>query len=172
MTSSAVVAATELKVASTELQEKFAVFYVSHRVMFIRMATRLVGRDTAEDIVQQAYCDAWRYLHTLREDEALSKWFHSIVRNQCLEHRRLCCVRLVHIDIGEAQLTQGTPDYDTALLVRELIASVPWRERKILRARLAEEYNADRKDRKPFALADRLRFHRAVKLLRERLGVL
>ena len=69
-----------------EIQDGMAQL-VSHLDAAYNLARWLVRNETdAEDVVQDAYVRAFRYLHTLREGES-RPWLLAIVRNAC--HDRL-----------------------------------------------------------------------------------
>ncbi len=54
-----------------------------------RFAYRLCGdRHTAEDIVQETYCQAWKHLASLRSDETARAWLFQILRRHYLRQGR------------------------------------------------------------------------------------
>lgn len=54
-----------------------------------RFAYRLCGqRDTAEDLVQEAFYHAWRSMHTLREECRARAWLFQILRHRYAHHVR------------------------------------------------------------------------------------
>lgn len=57
--------------------------------LMLRTALMIVGdRDIAEDVVQDAFIQAWHHLPDLREANALRPWLMRIVVNQCISFKR------------------------------------------------------------------------------------
>jgi RNA polymerase sigma-70 factor (ECF subfamily) len=57
--------------------------------LMLRTATMIVGdHDIAEDVVQDAFIQAWSHLADLREASALRPWLMRIVVNQCISFKR------------------------------------------------------------------------------------
>ena len=54
------------------------------RTYFVRIAARIVGREHAEDMVQESYVNAFRYLHCFRGQSSMKTWVTRIVVNVCL----------------------------------------------------------------------------------------
>ena len=67
----------------------------SHRRELVALAQKYAGRSkTAEDIVQEALCVAWRSAGNLRSNAAVGSWLKGIVRNvgrKALDKRRRRC---------------------------------------------------------------------------------
>jgi RNA polymerase sigma-70 factor (ECF subfamily) len=60
----------------------------NHRA-FLRFLERRVGsRETAEDILQEAFGRALERLDTLRGDESIVAWFYRVLRNAVIDHYR------------------------------------------------------------------------------------
>ncbi|QDE90341.1 RNA polymerase subunit sigma-70 [Myxococcus xanthus] len=56
---------------------------------FLRFLERRVGsRAVAEDILQDAFVRGMGKAETLREDESLTAWFYSVLRNAVIDHYR------------------------------------------------------------------------------------
>ena len=60
----------------------------SHTGGMIRFATNMTGPDMAEDMVQQAFTQAWKAAGRWKPDAKLSTWLYTILRNECLRHLR------------------------------------------------------------------------------------
>ena len=57
----------------------------AHADGLYRFAFRLCGnRDTAEDLVQEAFCEAWRSIHSLRQADKGRSWLFQILRHRYL----------------------------------------------------------------------------------------
>ena len=60
----------------------------NHRT-FLRFLERRVGnRDTAEDLLQDAFGRAVEHLDELRENESIVAWFYRVLRNAVIDHYR------------------------------------------------------------------------------------
>ncbi len=83
-------------VATTDLEERFSDFVVTHREPARRLAWRLVGADAAaaEDVTQEAFVKAYRALGRFREEAKLETWFYRILVREAHNHRRWRAVRL------------------------------------------------------------------------------
>jgi RNA polymerase sigma-70 factor (ECF subfamily) len=70
-------------------QEAFNDIVKQYSAMMLRTASMIVGdRDTAEDMVQDAFIQVWHHLPELREVGALRSWIMRIVVNQCISFKR------------------------------------------------------------------------------------
>jgi RNA polymerase sigma factor (sigma-70 family) len=98
------------------------------RPRLVALAGSLVGRDAAEDVVQDAYLRARSRIGQLRDPGALDAWLTRIVIRTAYNHhrRRVGLIgRLARIGPAEP-----TPSRDVGL--RELIDRLPGRERTVL----------------------------------------
>ncbi len=69
--------------------EAFAEIVDQYSLLMLRTATMIVGdRDIAEDVVQDAFIQAWHHLADLRQAGALRPWLMRIVVNQCISFKR------------------------------------------------------------------------------------
>ncbi|MCC6830602.1 MAG: sigma-70 family RNA polymerase sigma factor [Thermoleophilia bacterium] len=77
----------------------FEVLVARHRDVVVRVATRIVGRDDAEDVAQDALLRAFHNLRGYRGDAPFRSWLLRIVHNLSLNEleRR----RPVPVDVGE-----------------------------------------------------------------------
>jgi RNA polymerase sigma-70 factor (ECF subfamily) len=70
-------------------QEAFVGIVTQYSTLMLRTASMIVGdRDVAEDVVQDAFIQAWQHLQDLRQTEALRPWLMRIVVNQCISFKR------------------------------------------------------------------------------------
>jgi RNA polymerase sigma-70 factor, ECF subfamily len=70
-------------------QEAFAGIVALYSAKMLRTAYLIVeDRDVAEDVVQDAFIQAWHHLPDLREPGALRPWLMRIVVNQCISFKR------------------------------------------------------------------------------------
>jgi RNA polymerase sigma-70 factor (ECF subfamily) len=96
-----------------------------HYAALYRFAFRLTGRvGEAEDLTQEAFCQAQAKLHQLREAGAARGWLFAILRNAYLHRlRSMKGVRLVSLDdLGEVPDRDDfeLPEIDSAQLQRAL----------------------------------------------------
>ena len=62
---------------------------LDRRAAFLAFVQRRVGdRSLAEDIVQAAYVRAIEHTGTLREEQSMTAWFFSVLRNAIVDHYR------------------------------------------------------------------------------------
>lgn len=100
----------------------------------------------ADELVHAAFMRAWRDLRRLREDARFGPWLHRVLENLTVDRarRRWREVPLPVPDTREAEA--ATPNPETALLARELVArvtdalgSIPeGRQKEVFRLRYAE----------------------------------
>ena len=70
-------------------QVRYQALVEQHWQELYRFAYRLCGdRHTAEDMVQEAYCRAWKYLASLRSDQTARAWLFQILRRHYLRQGR------------------------------------------------------------------------------------
>ena len=70
-------------------QEAFVGIVTQYSTLMLRTASMIVGdHDVAEDVVQDAFIQAWQHLQDLRQAGALRPWLMRIVVNQCISFKR------------------------------------------------------------------------------------
>ena len=70
-------------------EKAFGEIVDQYSALMLRTATMIVAdRDIAEDVVQDAFIQAWNHLADLREAGALRPWLMRIVVNQCISFKR------------------------------------------------------------------------------------
>lgn len=70
-------------------EKAFSDIVDQYSALMLRTATMIVAdRDIAEDVVQDAFIQAWHHLADLREAGALRPWLMRIVVNQCISFKR------------------------------------------------------------------------------------
>jgi RNA polymerase sigma-70 factor, ECF subfamily len=79
-----------------------------HNRLLFRTARSILKSDAeTEDAVQDAYLNAWRAMHTFRDDAKLSTWLVRIVLNEALKRLRRRASNVVMLDsaapVGEGQ---------------------------------------------------------------------
>jgi RNA polymerase sigma-70 factor (ECF subfamily) len=78
-----------------DLEQRFDAFVNGYRDRAIRIAWRLLGRDSAaaEDVTQEAFARAYRALGGFRDEAKLSTWFYRILVNEVRRHQRWSALR-------------------------------------------------------------------------------
>ncbi len=70
-------------------EKAFSDIVEQYGALMLRTAMMIVAdRDIAEDVVQDAFIQAWHHLPDLREAGALRPWLMRIVVNQCISFKR------------------------------------------------------------------------------------
>jgi RNA polymerase sigma-70 factor, ECF subfamily len=127
----------------------FTTLFRRHRDRLWAVALRTVGdREDAADALQEAMLSAHRNASRFRGESAVTTWLHRIVVNACVDRlRRRAAHRTVPMpgqDSGEdeerwhtgrQELAAPGADYDThdtAMVVREALAQLPYEQRASL----------------------------------------
>jgi RNA polymerase sigma-70 factor (ECF subfamily) len=89
------VGALEGGIALADAEQRFEALVRSHRERARRLAWRLVGGDdaAADDVVQDAFADAYRGLPRFRGDAKIETWFYRILVRRAQSYRRWRAVR-------------------------------------------------------------------------------
>ncbi|GAC1389844.1 MAG: hypothetical protein NVS4B11_22130 [Ktedonobacteraceae bacterium] len=70
-------------------EKAFSTIVEQYSALMLRTAMMIVAdHDIAEDVVQDAFIQAWHHLSDLREAGALRPWLMRIVVNQCISFKR------------------------------------------------------------------------------------
>ena len=113
--------------------DAFAEIVRRHRDRLWAVALRTVGdREDAADALQDALLSAYRAAERFRGDSAVTTWLHRIVVNACLDRMRRRQSRPT-VPLPETDVTPApAADRDTALVVREALATLPPEQRAAL----------------------------------------
>ncbi len=86
----------------------------NHRA-FLRFLERRVGsRETAEDLLQDAFGKAVTHLSALRADESLVAWFYRLLRNAVIDHYRRTATAGSALERFASELDDTVPPHDVA----------------------------------------------------------
>lgn len=86
----------------------------NHRA-FLRFLERRVGsKETAEDLLQDAFGRAVTHLTTLRDGESAVAWFYRLLRNAVIDHYRRRATRVAALESLAAELDETTPPPEIA----------------------------------------------------------
>lgn len=113
--------------------DAFAEIVRRHRDRLWAVALRTVGdREEAADALQDALLSAYRAAERFRGDSAVTTWLHRIVVNACLDRMRRRQSRPT-VPLPETDVTPApAADRETALVVREALATLPIEQRAAL----------------------------------------
>ncbi|MEV0805427.1 RNA polymerase sigma factor SigM [Micromonospora sp. NPDC050200] len=124
-------------------RDAFTELFHRHRDRLWAVALRTLGdREEAADALQDALLSAHRAAARFRGDSAVTTWLHRIVVNACLDRIRR---RQAHPTVplpdgtrsdeggsGGVEPAAPAPDHDTALVVRQALATLPVEQRAAL----------------------------------------
>lgn len=119
-------------------EQRFRMLFMEMYPKLVRYAMALMGdEDEARDAVSDVFEQAWRRYATLSEDTS-SAWFHTAVRNACLNRMKHLKVEQEHIEtIIEAthfDINEGYHKHEALLQCAEnIIHNLPEPTRSILR---------------------------------------
>ena len=104
-----------------------------HRDDLVGLCLRFTGsRDDAEDVVQEAFAQAWIHLSRFRGESGLRTWLWEIARNRCLNHLRAKKARLTGNAVSLDDPDQPAADVSDTQPTPEEV-SVAREERSVLR---------------------------------------
>ena len=126
--------------------EAFRQLVEAYQTPAYRLAARMCGPDSAEDVTQEAFLAAWRALPDFRGDCRFSTWLYRLVSNAAID-----CLRREkkHRDTGEVddlELPDGGPSLqeqaersDTRDAVRRALDRLSPEHRQVLLLRFMQE---------------------------------
>ena len=84
----------------------------NHRT-FLRFLERRVGnRDTAEDLLQDAFGRAVEHLEDVRENESIVAWFYRVLRNAVIDHYRRSDAAHRAVEAFARDFEEAVPPHD------------------------------------------------------------
>jgi RNA polymerase sigma factor (sigma-70 family) len=81
----------------------------NHRAFLRFLERRVQSRETAEDILQDAFGRAVTHVSTLRNDESAVAWFYRLLRNAVIDHYRRQAVAGSALERFAAELDERVP---------------------------------------------------------------
>ena len=161
--------------------EAFRELVARHQRSALTLAYRMLGKwDDAEDAVQDAFVRAFRSLHTFSENGLFWPWFRRIVINCCLK-RTSREVPADHVDVLLDSIQPLVDSTESEILkhcefedVRTAISGLPPGYRNVVVLRYQENLSASQiAEALDLSMgAVRVRLHRALRMLAERLAVI
>jgi RNA polymerase sigma-70 factor (ECF subfamily) len=147
----------------------FARLYARYARVVHGLLLARVGREEADDLVQEVFLTAWRRLDALRDPAAFGGWLAVIARNRAMDHhrRQQPCEELPP-DLAGREATTARVEAHRVLAV---IRTLPPAYRETLVLRLVEGLTGPEiAERTGLTAASvRVNLHRGMKLLREKL---
>lgn len=129
--------------------EAFGALVRAHQDQVYRLALRMVGDESAEDIAQQGFISAWQGLAGFHGEARFGSWLYRITANLCLDElRRRARFRPMPLEEAPEIAAEGEPADD---LIRRATASeqqatldwalarLPDEDRLLLTLRVAEQ---------------------------------
>lgn len=86
----------------------------NHRDFLHFLERRVGSRDTAEDLLQEAFGRAVTHVHTLRDGESAVAWFYRLLRNAVIDHYRRNAVAGSALERFASELPESVPPPEVA----------------------------------------------------------
>lgn len=86
--------------------------YIQHVFNFVLQYVRI--REEAEDVTQEAFFKAWKYIHRFKDGMRFKPWLFTIARNTALDYiKKKKAVAFSEIDAGNSDVENDTIFADT-----------------------------------------------------------
>ena len=126
--------------------EAFRQLVEAYQTPAYRLAARMCGPDSAEDVTQEAFLAAWRALPEFRGDCRFSTWLYRLVSNAAIDCLRREKKHRDTGDVDELELPDGGPSpqeqaerSDTRDAVRRALDRLSPEHRQVLLLRFMQE---------------------------------
>lgn len=126
--------------------EAFRQLVEAYQTPAYRLAARMCGPDSAEDVTQEAFLAAWRALPEFRGDCRLSTWLYRLVSNAAIDCLRREKKHRDTGDVDDLELPDGGPSpqeqaerSDTRDAVRRALDRLSPEHRQVLLLRFMQE---------------------------------
>jgi RNA polymerase sigma-70 factor (ECF subfamily) len=127
----------EESVESAGAVASFETLFAANYDDLMRYAVRRVGADAAGDVVAEVFLIAWRRRGDYGPDAARLWLFgvaHNVLANEQRAQRRRTDLRQrAQVDLGRASGPDPADLATTAVYVRQVLSTLPWREQEALR---------------------------------------
>lgn len=131
------------KLGDTKAQYQLYQLYA--RAMFNICYRMLNSREEAEDMLQEAFTDAFHRLHTFRYESGFGSWIKRIIVNKCINEIKRKKAKLEFFeDMGSFENEEVAEDYETGLSVenvKKAMQHLPDGSRVIFSLYLLEGYD-------------------------------
>lgn len=126
--------------------EAFRQLVEAYQTPAYRLAARMCGPDSAEDVTQEAFLAAWRALPEFRGDCRFSTWLYRLVSNAAIDCLRREKKHRDTGDVDDLELPDGSPSLqeqaersDTRDAVRRALDRLSPEHRQVLLLRFMQE---------------------------------
>lgn len=126
--------------------EAFRQLVEAYQTPAYRLAARMCGPDSAEDVTQEAFLAAWRALPEFRGDCRFSTWLYRLVSNAAIDCLRREKKHRDTGDVDDLELPDGGPSpqeqaerSDTRNAVRRALDGLSPEHRQVLLLRFMQE---------------------------------
>jgi len=160
-------------VAPTTKQDRYEKLVNAYSGALYRYAYWLCGEHcAAEDLVQETFLRAWRFLESLKDENSAKSWLITILRRE--NARKYERQQLQYSDVDMETIATGKVDFDDrpeVLALRSALQQLPVKYREPLILQVLEGYNLEEMARM-FKLPRNTvatRLHRARQKLRRQL---
>lgn len=126
--------------------EAFRQLVEAYQTPAYRLAARMCGPDSAEDVTQEAFLAAWRALPEFRGDCRFSTWLYRLVSNAAIDCLRREKKHRDTGDVDDLELPDGGPSpqeqaerSDTRDVVRRALDRLSPEHRQVLLLRFMQE---------------------------------
>ena len=126
--------------------EAFRQLVEAYQTPAYRLAARMCGPDSAEDVTQEAFLAAWRALPEFRGDCRVSTWLYRLVSNAAIDCLRREKKHRDTGDVDDLELPDGGPSLqeqaersDTRDAVRRALDRLSPEHRQVLLLRFMQE---------------------------------
>lgn len=131
--------------ASAEQQKKYENLVHAYSSWLYRYAYWITGdRATAEDLVQETFLRAWRFLDSLKEEAAAKSWLTTILRRE--NARRFERKQIEYSDVDTDSLPAAPSDFDArpeVVALRIALKRLPASYREPLLLQVIEGYTLE-----------------------------
>ncbi len=86
----------------------------NHRAFLRFLEGRVGSKETAEDLLQEAFGRAVTHLNSLRDGESVVAWFYRLLRNAVIDHYRRQAAQARALERFGAELDEAIPPPDVA----------------------------------------------------------
>ena len=166
------------QVGDERKDQAFWTFVNTHRERAVRLAWRLCGGNdaNAEDIVQDALCEAYCALPNFREESTVETWFYRILVRKARQHQRWRVVRERWHALWSDDIPHPQSENDSEPGLRERIVQavnfLPQGQREVFVLMYLEGFTLSETSKllKKPAGTVKSHLHRALKSLRDQLN--
>jgi len=119
-------------------RDAYAALVQAHQGRALACAHHLCGDfETAQDLAQEAFVQAYRSLRSLHDPAAFGAWLHGILRNLCRKQAGKASPPMASLEQDPVPEPSAPPDQ--SIEMTSLLQTLPLSDREILAARYLQE---------------------------------